>query len=121
MTRTASLSAVALLALTACQGPDPHPLSWDATVAMPYEPLVMCLARNVPPDYQMTPAIDRRQNLGGVLITQRGSGRKIGEFDVYRIDDNTSHLVFRSGNNTVGGSSYYESQARGMASACGAP
>lgn len=118
MTRTASFSAIALLALTACQGPDPHPLSWDATVARPYESLVSCLAQNVPPDYQMTPAIDQRQHLGGVLITQRGSGRKIGEFDVYAIDANNSRLVFRSGNNTVGGSSYYEDQARGMASNC---
>ena len=118
MIRTASLCSFGLLALAACKGPDPNPLAWSMNVPRPYEPLTMCLARNVAPGYQMTPAIDQRGKVGGVLITERGSGKKIGEYDVYAIDDNNSRLVFRSGNNTVGGSSYYEDQARGMASNC---
>jgi hypothetical protein len=119
MTRTASLYSFGLLALAACQGPDPHPLSWDMTIARPFEPLTMCLAQNTPPDYLVTPAIDQRQNIGGVLLTRRSNKQKAGEFDVYRIDDRTSRVVFRSAIRTVGGSSYIEDQARQVANSCG--
>ena len=119
MTRTFLFSPVGLLALVACQGPDPHPLSWDMTIARPFEPLTMCLAQNTPPDYLVMPAIDQRGKVGGVLLTQRSNKQKAGEFDVYRIDDNSSRVVFRSAIRTVGGSSYIEDQARQVANSCG--
>jgi hypothetical protein len=120
MTKTASLCFVGLLALAACARPDPHPLSWDMTIARPFEPLTMCLARNTPPDYGVTPAIDQPGKLGGVLLSNRGTKQKVGEFDVYAIDNATSRVVFRSAIRTVGGSSYIEDQMRQVANSCGA-
>ena len=120
MTKTASLYSIGLLALAACAGPDPHPLSWDMTIARPFEPLTMCLAQNTPPDYGVTPAIDQRGKIGGVLLTQRSTRQKAGEFDVYAIDNATSRVVFRSAIRTVGGSSYIEDQMRQVANSCGA-
>ena len=121
MTRAAPL-LFGLLGLAACNGlngPDPNPLAWSATYAKPYEPLTMCLAQMSPVEYQVTPAIDQRQNLGGVLLTSKSNGQKVGEFDVYRIDDNNSRVVFRSTIRTMGGSSYLEDQARQVANSCG--
>jgi hypothetical protein len=124
MTRTAPLFSAALLTLAGCNGslpvpqPDPHPLAWSANYARPFEPMTSCLAQNTPPDYSVIPAIDQRQKLGGVLISSRSSGKKVGEFDVYRIDDNNSRVVFRSAIQTVGGSSYLEDQARQIADSC---
>ena len=119
MTKTAALCSFGLLAVAACQGPDPHPLSWDVTIARPFEPLTMCLARNMPVDYGVTPAIDQRGKIGGVLLTQRSNKQKAGEFDVYAIDANTSRVVFRSAIRTMGGSSYIEDQMRQVANSCG--
>jgi hypothetical protein len=119
MTKTASFCSAGLLALAACQGPDPHPLSWDATYNRPYESLTNCLAQNTSPDYLVMPAIDQRQKIGGVLLTQRSNKQKAGEFDVYAIDNGTSRVVFRSAIRTVGGSSYIEDQMRQVANGCG--
>jgi hypothetical protein len=118
MTRTAPL-LLGLLCLAACNGPDPNPLAWSAIYARPYEALTSCLAQRTPVEYQVVPAIDQRQNLGGVLLTSKSNGQKAGEFDVYRIDDNNSRVVFRSAIRTVGGSSYIEDQARQVANSCG--
>jgi len=118
MTRTVLLSPIGLLALSACISPDPNPLSWSATYQRPYESLTQCLAQSTPPDYQVVPAIDQRQKLGGVLLSSRSSGQKVGEFGVYRIDDTSSRVVFRSAIKTVGGSSYLEDQARQIANSC---
>lgn len=121
MTR-AALFLVGLLCLAACNGlngPDPNPLAWSATYAKPYEALTSCLAQMTPVEYQVVPAIDQRQKVGGVLLTSRSNGQKAGEFDVYRIDDNNSRVVFRSAIKTVGGSSYIEDQARQVANGCG--
>jgi hypothetical protein len=95
MIRTAPL-LLGLLGLAACNGPDPNPLAWSATYARPYEALTSCLAQRTPVEYQVVPAIDQRQNLGGVLLTSKSNGQKAGEFDVYRIDDGNSRVVFRS-------------------------
>ena len=118
MTRTAPL-LLGLLCLAACKGPDPNPLAWSATYARPYEALTSCIAQRTPVEYQVVPAIDQRQNLGGVLLTSKSNGQKVGEFDVYRIDDNNSRVVFRSTIRTMGGSSYLEDQARQVANSCG--
>ena len=109
-----------LLCLAACNRPDANPLAWSATYALPYEAMTSCLAQRTPVDYQVVPAIDQRQQLGGVLLTSKSNGQKAGEFDVYRIDDNNSRVVFRSAIRTVGGSSYIEDQARQIAYSCGA-
>jgi hypothetical protein len=124
MIRSASLCSFGLLALVAfplvaCHGPDPNPLSWSASYARPYEPLTRCLAQRTPVEYQVTPALDQRQRIGGVLLTQRSNNQKAGEFDVYAVDDNNSRVVFRSAIKTVGGSSYVEDQARRVADSCG--
>ncbi len=121
MTRTAPL-LLGLLGLAACvglNGPDPNPLAWSATYAKPYEALTSCLAQQTPVEYQVVPAIDQRQKLGGVLLTSKSNGQKAGEFDVYAIDDGNSRVVFRSAIRTVGGSSYLEDQARQVANSCG--
>jgi hypothetical protein len=118
MTRTAFFFVFGLFALTGCLAPDANPLVWSGTYQRPFESMTSCLAQNTPPDYSVVPAIDQRQKLGGVLLTSRGNGRKAGEFDVYRIDDNTSRVVFRSDIQTVGGSSYIMDQARQVADAC---
>jgi hypothetical protein len=118
MTRTAPLLALGSLLLTACIRPDPNPLAWSANYARPYEPLTMCLAQRTPTDYSVVPAIDKRQKVGGVLLTSRSNGQKAGEFDVYAIDDANSRVVFRSAIKTVGGSSYIEDQARRVADSC---
>jgi hypothetical protein len=121
MTRTAPL-LLGLLGLAACNGlngPDPNPLAWSATYARPYEAMTSCLAQQTPVEYQVTPAIDQREKLGGVLLTSKSNGQKVGEFDVYRVDDNNSRVVFRSAIRTVGGSSYIEDQARQVANSCG--
>jgi hypothetical protein len=109
-----------LLCLAACNSPDANPLAWSATYARPYEAMTSCLAQRTPVDYQVVPAIDQRQQVGGVLLTTKSNGQKAGEFDVYRIDDNNSRVVFRSAIRTVGGSSYIEDQARQIANSCGA-
>jgi hypothetical protein len=121
MTRTAPF-LLGLLCLAACNGlngPDPNPLAWSATYPKPYEALTSCLAQMTPVEYQVVPAIDQRQKVGGVLLTSKSNGQKAGEFDVYRIDDNNSRVVFRSAIRTVGGSSYIEDQARQVANGCG--
>src|SRR5258708_37404285 len=121
MTRTAPL-LLGLLGLAACvglNGPDPNPLAWSATYAKPYEALTSCLAQQTPVEYQVVPAIDQRQKLGGVLLTSKSNGQKAGEFDVYAIDDGNSRVVFRSAIRTVGGSSYLDDQAKGVADSCG--
>jgi hypothetical protein len=117
MTRTASLFG--LVALAACAGPDPNPLAWTATYSRPYEAMTSCLAERTPVEYQVVPAVDARLGIGGVLLTSRSSGQKAGEFDVKRLDDNTSRVTFRSAIRTVGGSSYIEDQARQVANSCG--
>ena len=117
MTRAAPL--IGLLALAACNGPDPSPLSWSATYSKPYEAMTSCLARRSPVEYQVVPALDARQGVGGVLLISRSSGQKEGAFEVRRLDDNTSRVIFRSVIRTVGGSSYIEGQAQGVANSCG--
>ena len=79
----------------------------------------MCLAQRTPTEYLTMPAIDQRQKVGGVLLTQRSNKQKAGEFDVYAIDANTSRVVFRSAIKTLGGSSYIEDQMRQVANSCG--
>ena len=120
MTRTAPLLAFALLALVACGGvaPNPNPLVWEATYPRHYEAMTSCLAQRTPVEYSVVPAIDKRQAVGGVLLSSRNSGRKVGEFDIYRIDDSNSRVVFRSDIQTVGGSSYLIDQARQVADSC---
>ena len=112
------LSSIGLLALAGCGAADPNPLAWSANYQRPYQALTMCLAQSTPPDYSVVPAVDQRQKIGGVLLSSRSNGQKAGEFNVYRIDDNSSRVVFRSAIKTVGGSSYIEDQARQIASAC---
>jgi hypothetical protein len=119
MTRAVPFCCFSLLALAACNGPDPHPLAWSATYARPYEPLTRCLALHTPVDYQVMPSVDQRQKVGGVLLTSRSDNKKAGEFDVYAIDDTNSRVVFRSAIRTVGGSSYIEDQAKRVADSCG--
>ena len=121
MTRTAPLLAFALLALVACGGvaPNPNPLVWEATYPRHYEAMTSCLAQRTPVEYQVMPAIDQKLRVGGVLLTARNSGQKAGEFDVKALDDTTSRVIFRSAIRTVGGSSYIENQARGVADSCG--
>jgi len=63
--------------------------------------------------------LNPRLAVGGVLLTSKSNGQKVGEFDVYRVDDNNSRVVFRSAIRTVGGSSYIEDQARQVANSCG--
>jgi len=119
MTRTVAF-LLGLLGLAACNGPNlNNPLVWEATYPKPYEAMTSCLAQMTPVEYQVVPAIDQRQKVGGVLLTSRSNGQKAGEFDVYRIDDNNSRVVFRSAIKTVGGSSYIEDQARQVANGCG--
>jgi hypothetical protein len=117
MTRAAPF--LGLLALAACAGPDPNPLAWSATYSRPYEAMTSCLAQRTPVEYQIVPAIDARQGIGGVLLISRDSGQKAGAFEVRRLDDNTSRVIFRSAIRTVGGSSYIEDQARQAANSCG--
>ncbi len=119
MTRTVLLSPIALLALSACITPDANPLSWSANYQRPFEPLTMCIAQNTPADYSVVPAIDQRQKIGGVLLSSRSNGQKAGEFAIYRIDDGSSRVVFRSAIKTVGGSSYIIDQAQQVANSCG--
>src|SRR5207302_8910961 len=111
MTRAAPL-LLGLLGVATCNGPDPSPLAWSATYAKPHEALTSCIAQQTPVEYQVVPAIDQRQKVGGVLLTSKSNGQKAGEFDVYAIDDGNSRVVFRSAIRTVGGSSYIEDQAR---------
>jgi len=119
ITMTRALFPLGLLALAACNGPDPNPLAWSATYSRPYEAMTSCLAQRTPVEYQVMPAIDQKLRVGGVLLTARNSGQKAGEFDVKALDDNTSRVIFRSAIRTVGGSSYIENQARGVADSCG--
>src|SRR5260221_4776662 len=118
-TMTRALFPLGLLALAACNGPDPNPLAWSATYSRPYEAMTSCLAQRTPVEYAVVPAIDQRQKVGGVLLTSKSNGQKAGEFDVYRIDDSNSRVVFRSAIRTVGGSSYIEDQAKRVADSCG--
>ena len=76
-------------------------------------------ARRSPVEYQVVPALDARQGVGGVLLISRSSGQKEGAFEVRRLDDNSSRVIFRSVIRTVGGSSYIEAQAQGVANSCG--
>jgi hypothetical protein len=120
MTRTALLSAFGLLTLVACGPiqPNANPLVWEATYPKHYEALTSCLAQRTPTDYSVVPAIDKRLGVGGVLLSSRQTGKKVGEFDVYRIDDTNSRVVFRSDVLTVGGSSYIIDQAQQVANSC---
>jgi len=104
MPRVAPLLSLGLVALAACNGPASNPLAWSANYARPYEAMTSCLAQRTPTDYQVVPAIDQLQKVGGVLLTSRSNGQKAGEFDVYAIDAGNSRVVFRSAINTVGGS-----------------
>ena len=121
MTRTAPLLAFGLFTLAACGGiqPNANPLVWEATYPRHWEALTSCLAQRTPVEYSVTPAMDKRLGVGGVLLSSRQSGKKVGEFDVYRVDDGNSRVVFRSDILTVGGSSYIIDQARGVADSCG--
>ena len=120
MTRTAPLLAFGLFALAACGPiqPNANPLVWEQTYARPWEGLTSCLAQRTPVEYSVTPAFDKRLGVGGVLLSSRQTGKKAGEFDIYRIDDGNSRVVFRSDVLTVGGSSYIIDQARGVADSC---
>jgi len=120
MTRTAPLFSVSLLALAACGPiqPNANPLVWEQTYPRHWEALTSCLAQRTPTDYSVTPAMDKRLGVGGVLLSSRQTGKKVGEFDVYRIDDGNSRVVFRSDVLTVGGSSYIIDQAQQVANSC---
>jgi len=120
MTRTALLLAFSLLTLAACGSvpPNPNPLVWEATYPRHWEALTSCLAQRTPTEYSVTPAMDKRLGVGGVLLSSRQTGKKAGEFDVYRIDDTNSRVVFRSDVLTVGGSSYIIDQAQQVANSC---
>jgi hypothetical protein len=120
MIRTAPLLAFGLFTLAACGGiqPNANPLVWEATYPRHYEALTSCIAQRTPTEYSVVPAIDKRLGVGGVLLSSRSSGKKAGEFDVYRVDDTNSRVVFRSDILTVGGSSYIIDQARGVANSC---
>jgi hypothetical protein len=120
MTRTAPLLAFGLFALAACGPlqPNANPLVWESTYPRHWEALTSCLAQRTPVEYSVTPAFDKRLGVGGVLLTNRNSRRKVGEFDVYRIDDTNSRVVFRSDIQTVGGSSYLIDQAQQVANGC---
>jgi len=120
MIRTAPLFAFGLLTLAACGPiqPNANPLVWETTYPRPYEALTSCLAQRTPTEYSVVPAIDKRLGVGGVLLSSRQTGKKAGEFDVYRIDDGNSRVVFRSDVLTVGGSSYIIDQARQVADSC---
>jgi len=120
MTRTAPLFSVSLLALAACGPiqPNANPLVWEQTYPRHWEALTSCLAQRTPTDYSVTPAMDKRLGVGGVLLSSRQTGKKVGEFDVYRIDDTNSRVVFRSDVLTVGGSSYIIDQGQQVANSC---
>ena len=120
MTRTAPLLAFSLFTLAACGPiqPNANPLVWEATYPRHWEALTSCLAQRTPVEYSVTPTMDKRLGVGGVLLSSRQSGKKVGEFDIYRVDDTNSRVVFRSDSLTGGGSSYIIDQARGVANSC---
>ncbi len=118
MIRIVLPSALALLTLSACLAPDADPLAWSANYQRPYEPLTRCIAQNFPADYSVVPELDQRQQVGGVLVSSRSNGQKVGAFGIYRIDDGSSRVVFRSAIKTVGGSAFVIDQAQQVANSC---
>src|SRR5260370_42131791 len=94
-TMTRALFPLGLLALAACNGPDPHPLAWSATYARPYEAMTSGLAQRSPVEYAVVPAIDQRQKVGGGLLTSKSNGHKAGGFAVYPLDASKSRGGFR--------------------------
>ena len=114
---------VGLLSIAGCAGagPDPNPLVWTATYAKPYDAMTYCLnARST--DYRTVLAFDAQRGIGGVELISPASGfaksGKAGEFDVRRLNDQTSQVTFRSAIRTVGGSSAIEDWARRQAESC---
>jgi hypothetical protein len=120
MIRTASFLAFSVFTLAACGPiqPNANPLVWEQTYPRHWEALTSCLAQRTPTEYSVAPAFDKRLGVGGVLLSSRQTGKKAGEFDIYRIDDTNSRVVFRSDVLTVGGSSYIIDQAQQVANSC---